>query len=135
MQTGSEQLKSQQSVMQSRNMYQGKIDGIWGPKSIAAKVKWERSGKFAPAIPNNGFPLPDRGPFPPGVRRLKDGTLTCTELETRVTTKIEAPLVATPVEAPVVEPKLEGAFPVPQVTGNQPQQDRQNKGKFDGNRK
>ena len=75
MQTGREQLRSQQKVMQLEGFYQGKLDGIWGPKTIAAKVKWERSGRFSPAIPNNGFPLSDRGPFPPGIFRNADGTL------------------------------------------------------------
>lgn len=75
MQTGREQLRSQQKIMQLEGFYQGKLDGIWGPKTIAAKLKWERSGRFSPAIPNNGFPLSDRGPFPPGVFRNADGTL------------------------------------------------------------
>lgn len=79
MQTGTEQLKSQQAVMSAKNLYNGKIDGIWGPKSIAAKLKWERSGKFSPAIPNNGFPLSLAAPFPPGVSQ-KSGLLTCAEL-------------------------------------------------------
>jgi hypothetical protein len=83
MQTGSAQLRAQQEIMQALNMYNGKIDGIWGPATIAAKQKWERSGKFSPAIPNNGFPLNERGPFPPGVRRQIDGTLTCLALASK----------------------------------------------------
>lgn len=81
MQTGKEQLAQQQSVMQARGFYKGAIDGIWGPDTIAAKIKWERSGKFAPAIPNNGFPLGDRGPYPKGVYKQAGGLLTCSELE------------------------------------------------------
>ena len=60
MQIGTEQLKAQQQIMSAKNFYNGKIDGVWGPKTIAAKQKWERSGKFAPAIPNSGLPLDDR---------------------------------------------------------------------------
>lgn len=92
MQIGSEQLKSQQQVLKALNLYSGKIDGIWGPDTIAAKIKWERSGKFAPGIPNNGFPLPDRGPFPSGVRRNSNGTLTCLELDLKPA-EVEQPVV------------------------------------------
>ena len=81
MQTGSEQLREQQRIMNAKKFYYGKLDGIWGPKTIAAKQKWEVSGQFSPGIPNNGFPLPDRGPFPKGVKRLQDGRLSCVELE------------------------------------------------------
>lgn len=81
MQTGTSQLVNQQSIMAAKNFYNGKIDGIWGPDTIAAKIKWERSGKFNPAIPNNGLPLSNTGALPLGVRRLPDGTLTCPELE------------------------------------------------------
>lgn len=81
MQIGTEQLKAQQAVMAAKNFYNGKIDGIWGPKTIAAKQKWERSGKFAPAIPNNGLPLDDRATLPPGVIRQASGLLTCAEVQ------------------------------------------------------
>jgi hypothetical protein len=67
--------------MAAKNFYNGKIDGIWGPKTIAAKQKWERSGKFAPAIPNNGLPLDDRATLPPGVIRQANGLLTCAEVQ------------------------------------------------------
>ncbi len=81
MQIGTEQLKAQQEIMAAKNFYNGKIDGIWGPKTIAAKQKWERSGKFAPAIPNNGLPLDDRATLPPGVIRHASGLLTCVEVQ------------------------------------------------------
>ena len=74
-------MKNQQRLMQAEGFYNGKIDGIWGPKTIAAKVKWERSGRYAPAIPNNGFPLSDRGPLPSGVFRKPDGTLTSVKMD------------------------------------------------------
>ncbi len=83
MQIGTEQLKAQQEIMAAKNYYNGKIDGIWGPKTIAAKQKWERSGKFAPAIPNNGLPLDDRAKLPPGVIRQASGLLTCSEIAQR----------------------------------------------------
>jgi hypothetical protein len=133
MQTGSEQLKSQQKVMQARNFYQGKIDGIWGPKTIAAKVKWERSGKFAPAIPNNGFPLADRGPFPIGVRRQADGTLSCSEIELSA----QLPKVEAPVAPPAVQAPPASVFPTPlanvaQSGNNDQQRQDRNKNKGDG---
>lgn len=81
MQIGTEQLKAQQAIMAAKNYYNGKIDGVWGPKTIAAKQKWERSGKFAPAIPNNGLPLDDRATLPPGVIRQASGLLTCVEVQ------------------------------------------------------
>lgn len=87
MQTGTEQLKNQQAIMAAKGFYNGKIDGIWGPDTIAAKIKWERSGKFNPAVPNNGLPLPSKGQLPLGVRRLPDGTMTCPELEVAKTAK------------------------------------------------
>jgi hypothetical protein len=99
MQIGTEQLKTQQRIMESKNLYNGKIDGIWGPKSIAAKLKWECSGKFAPAIPNNGFPLNERGPFPAGVKRLPTGELTCVELERKA---LEAKKAENPVSTNMV---------------------------------
>ena len=80
MQKGTEQLKAQQEIMKARGVYNGAIDGIWGPKTIEAKIRWERGGKFTPGIPNGGFPLVERGPLPTGVRRQADGTLTCVEL-------------------------------------------------------
>lgn len=87
MQTGKEQLAQQQAIMQARGFYKGKLDGVWGPETIAAKIKWERSGKFAPAIPNNGFPLGDRGPYPKGVYKQPNNTLTCAEIEVQRATQ------------------------------------------------
>lgn len=82
MQVGSEQLARQQEIMQSLGYYNGKIDGIWGPKTIEAKIKWEMSGKFNPALPNNGLPFGDKGPFPRGVyREPKTGLLSCPQYE------------------------------------------------------
>ncbi len=91
MQIGTEQLKAQQAIMAAKNLYNGKIDGIWGPKTIAAKQKWERGGKFAPAIPNNGLPLDDRATLPPGVIRLASGLLTCAEVQNQSQKQTQAP--------------------------------------------
>jgi len=82
MQTGNEQITRQQEIMKALGFYNGQIDGIWGPKTIEAKKKWELSGKFAPGLPNFGLPLSDRGPYPRGVYLDKvSGLLTCAQLE------------------------------------------------------
>ena len=114
MQIGKDQLKAQQEIMAAKNMYNGKIDGIWGPLTIAAKQKWERSGKFSPAVPNNGFPLNDRQALPPGVLRKPDGTLYCMEQKSAASAPV-APVVATPEpQAPVVETPVVETPPVQQ---------------------
>jgi hypothetical protein len=81
MQTGKEKHSRQQLIMQLLGFYKGKVDGIWGPATMDAKRRWEMSTKFEPAIPNNGLPLGDRGPYPKGIRIGSDGLLTCAELE------------------------------------------------------
>jgi hypothetical protein len=65
-----EQLKRQQQLLTVLKFYTGKIDGLWGPSSIAAMVKFEASPSFIPGIPNHGMPLGDTGPFPAGI--IKD---------------------------------------------------------------
>lgn len=80
MQIGTEQLRRQQLILQLKGFYNGKLDGIWGPKTVAAKKKWEGKG-FAPGLPNFGMPLADRGPWPNGIRKGSDGLLTCAEVE------------------------------------------------------
>ena len=68
--------------MQLRGFYNGKIDGIWSDKTIAAKKKWENDRSFAPALPNNGLPFGDRGPYPKGVWiEPKTKLLSCVEVE------------------------------------------------------
>lgn len=88
MQTGSEQIKRQQEIMQAKGFYTGKLDGIWGPKSIEAKKKWEVHPSFAPGLPNLGMPFANKGPHPVGVvlNRLT-GLLTCAELELKKSQK------------------------------------------------
>lgn len=141
MQTGSDHLKAQQAIMAAKNMYNGKLDGIWGPKSIAAKIKWERSGKFSPGIPNNGFPLNDRAPLPAGVRRALDGTLSCVEQKTAVAEPAANPFAqpvveAASVEAPVEAPAITSGpvLPVVQMP-NQNQQKHGNQNNQNRNQK
>lgn len=94
MQRGTEQLKRQQQILTALGYYDGQIDGIWSDRTIEAKQKWENSGRFIPAIPNNGMPFGDVGKYPSGIRRETSGLLTCYEFEkwveeqVSVTTKI-----------------------------------------------
>lgn len=71
-------LQRQQILLKFLGYYHGKCDGIWGPTTIAAKRKFELSGKFNPGYPNNGQPFPVDGPFPSGIIRdpLKRGYIT-----------------------------------------------------------
>lgn len=62
-------LQRQQILLKFLGYYHGKCDGIWGPATIAAKRKFELSGKFNPGYPNNGQPFPVDGPFPSGIIR------------------------------------------------------------------
>lgn len=110
-------MKNQQRLMQAEGFYSGKIDGIWGPKTIAAKVKWERSGRYAPAIPNNGFPLSDRGPLPSGVFRKPDGTLTSMKMDQKSEAQQSNNVEASPAPSPAPQ-----AAQPQQVEAAQPQQ-------------
>lgn len=67
MQVQKHELERQQQILKALGFYHGKIDGIWGPKSIDAKKKFEASPSFPPGIPNNGMPFRDNGPYPAGV--------------------------------------------------------------------
>lgn len=64
MQVTKEQIQRQQEILSVLGFYHGKFDGIWGPKTIEAKKRYEGDAKFVPGIPNNGLPFGDRGPFP-----------------------------------------------------------------------
>lgn len=86
MQIGSDQLERQQLILQLKGFYNGQIDGIWGPKTIEAMKKWERSG-FAPGLPSGGMPLANKGPWPRGIRKAEDGLLTCAEVEQKLSEK------------------------------------------------
>lgn len=67
MQIKKEQLERQQEILKLLGFYQGKVDGIWGPRSIDAKKKFEASNSFAPGIPKNGMPFADFGPYPANI--------------------------------------------------------------------
>lgn len=67
MQVKTEQLIRQQEIMKALGFYHGKIEGIWGPKSIDAKKKFEASPTFSPGIPKNGMPFADHGPYPANI--------------------------------------------------------------------
>jgi peptidoglycan hydrolase-like protein with peptidoglycan-binding domain len=72
MQRESDQIARQQEILARLGFYHGKIDGAWGPKTIDAMKGFERSPLFRPALPNNGLPLSEKGPYPKGMS-LKDG--------------------------------------------------------------
>lgn len=64
MQVSKEQIKRQQEILSVLGFYHGKFDGIWGPKSIEAKKRFEADARFIPGIPNNGMPFASKGPYP-----------------------------------------------------------------------
>lgn len=74
-----DQIKNQQAIMKALGFYDGQLDGIWGPRTIEAKQRWEFSGKFAPAIPNRGLPFKAKDKLPGGIIRKGD-LLSCAEL-------------------------------------------------------
>jgi hypothetical protein len=67
-----EQLKRQQEILKVLGFYKGKLDGIWGPKSIAAMKDFEASAAFKPCIPNHGMPLSYEGRLPSGITKGLD---------------------------------------------------------------
>ncbi len=69
------QLKRQQLIMSCLGFYTGAIDGLWGPKSIDGKKRFEGSPKYLPALPSNGMPFASRAPFPNGISIGRDGLL------------------------------------------------------------
>ena len=80
MQLGDDKHKAQQTMLKAKGFYSGKIDGIWGPSTSQAMIRFERSKSFAPAIPSNGMPLRERGPFPKGIVLIK-GLVWCAEMD------------------------------------------------------
>lgn len=78
-------LQNQQMIMKAKGFYNGKCDGIWSAKTIAAKKEYESHGSFKPAYPNNGMPfgLGPTNKLPSGVYydpAKGKGVLTCDEL-------------------------------------------------------
>lgn len=62
-----------QVIMTFLGYYDGKCDGIWGPKCIAAKRKWEYEDAFEPAVPTNGNPFTGRDRLPKGLMYKRKG--------------------------------------------------------------
>ena len=56
-----------QVIMTMLGLYDGACDGVWGPKCIEAKRKWELMDEFEPAVPSNGLPFNGRGKLPKGM--------------------------------------------------------------------
>lgn len=67
MQINKSEIMRQQLIMAHLKYYKNKIDGIWGPASIAAKKSWENSPAFVPAFPNQGLPFGAKDVLPKGV--------------------------------------------------------------------
>lgn len=76
-----EHLKAQQAILKALGYYDGAIDGIWSTKTVEAKKKFEFRKEFMPGIPNSGLPFADQGPYPRGIYRMPDGSLTCAQVE------------------------------------------------------
>ena len=111
---------SQQTALKQLGYYDGEVDGIWGPMTIQAKIKFERSGQFAPGLPSNGMPF-IKGHMLPFQLRWEGDSLVVTDkfaaanpatesiapVVVKAAPVVTAPVVETKVEAPVVETKVE----------------------------
>ncbi|QZE56038.1 hypothetical protein pEaSNUABM52_00180 [Erwinia phage pEp_SNUABM_52] len=62
-----------QIIMTLLGLYDGQCDGVWGPKCIEAKRKWEMLDEFEPAVPSNGLPFNGRGKLPKGMHYAYKG--------------------------------------------------------------
>ena len=62
-----------QVIMTFLGFYDGACDGVWGPKCIAAKRKWEFDDSFEPAVPSNGLPFTGRDRLPKGLIYMHRG--------------------------------------------------------------
>lgn len=56
-----------QAVMTVRGLYDGAIDGVWGPKCVSAIRDWERDDSFDPALPTKGMMFQAPGRLPKGL--------------------------------------------------------------------
>ena len=65
--------QKQQLIMTMLGYYDGVCDGVWGPKCIAAKAKWETEDNFEPAVPSHGLPFVGRGKLPRGMNYTHKG--------------------------------------------------------------
>lgn len=62
-----------QVIMTLLGLYDGLCDGVWGPKCIEAKRKWELMDEFEPGVPSNGLPFNGRGKLPKGMQYAYKG--------------------------------------------------------------
>lgn len=122
MQVTQAQLKRQQEILGVLGFYFGAFDGIWGPKSIEAKKKFEANPSFTPGIPNNGLPFGERPPYPASISF------------DHVTQMLHHPKLLEKAIAPFVEPEPESyevpvVAEVPTTEAPQPYQQNQQKKK------
>ena len=90
------QLEQQQRLLASLGFYSGKLDGIWGPSSIAAKKRYEASESFIPGVPSSGLPFASRPPYPVGISVGPKGLLTHPAMDIAKDTSIPQVPAATP---------------------------------------
>lgn len=90
MQLKKDQLMRQQVILTGLGFYRHKIDGIWGPESIAAKRKWEFDRSFNPAIPTNGLPFAQSEKLPRGCYFGGDRLLCCSAVSEEKVKELEA---------------------------------------------
>lgn len=81
MQINKQQLQRQQIVLTHLGHYKHKCDGIWGPESIKAKIAFEHTREFVPALPTRGLPFAEKVKYPKGIRMGADKLLTCDGLD------------------------------------------------------
>jgi len=121
MQIKSEHLLRQQLVLKFLNYYKGKLDGIWGPTSIAAKKAFESTRDFAPAYPNNGLPFGDKDVLPKGMSyELPSRLITCVNLSETVIAELSGIKPVEPVKVAAVELPVIQAPVVPNVIESPP---------------
>jgi peptidoglycan hydrolase-like protein with peptidoglycan-binding domain len=75
-----EDLIRQQEILAALGFYAGQIDGIWSTQTIEAKIAFERSRTFKPAVPSNGMPFQAKERLPMGIVRTRAG-LWCAQLD------------------------------------------------------
>jgi len=107
-QKSEEQLRRQQDILKTLGFYNGALDGIWGPGSIAAMKKFEADPTFRPGIPNHGMPLGDAPPYPAFISKDTDkgrlaNLLTHPNLDHRITPKASVKAAEVKVEAPAID--------------------------------
>lgn len=78
-----------QIIMTFLGYYEGNCDGVWGPKSIAAKRVWEFDDSFEPAVPSNGLPFTGRDRLPKGLVYMRKGLeIVCLKMSNEAREKI-----------------------------------------------